>query len=111
MDDDQAKAVFGHIITDILNLKITSPILIALEESGYEDLFSFLTLSKSDIENLRFKNPPDESITLSLGDKNLLIIFMEFVSKYMEDENNGRTLSIEQMNMDRKMFNRGVQIG
>jgi hypothetical protein len=77
----EAKTAYTHILHNVLGRADGTPLQLALEEEGIEDLFGLLNLDASTINNLAYS---DSSINNAIadvrtGDKMLLKCFLSYI--------------------------------
>ena len=61
-----------YVVEEVLGQSPGGPIMSALTEIGFTSMATLLTISKSDLTDLKYKNKDDALISLIKGDKGLL---------------------------------------
>ena len=78
---ENAKAIFDHVVDQILSRSGSGILKASLSREGYDDILSLMTIDDETIENLTYPDPDDASNSLNLrrSDKAMLKLWREYV--------------------------------
>jgi hypothetical protein len=77
----EARTAYTHILHNVLGRADGTPLQLALEEEGIEDIFGLVNLDSSTINNLAYSNSNNNNAITNLrrGDKMLLKCFLSYI--------------------------------
>ena len=83
----EAKAALSHVMKNVLGRDDASPLHSALEEEGIGDIFDFITLTDSIIDDLKYEDTsnPGTYLPIKKGDKGLIRCFLAY-DQYMDKQ-------------------------
>ena len=101
----QAKAVFNHILDNVLGRDDTSGLKMSLLKVGVQDIFDLCTIEESTIDALCYdKSPTEADFPISRNDKTLLRILKSFVGHLRSSGSNPLSLGTDWTSMTQEEF-------
>jgi hypothetical protein len=101
----QAKAIFNHVLDNVLGRDDTSGLKMSLLKVGVHDIFDLCTIEESTIDALCYeKSPTEADLPISRNDKTLLRILKSFVGHLRSNGSNPLSLGTDWTSMTQEEF-------